>query len=65
MKEQELASKKIRLETRHQKRLVEKASKLSNEDLLEIFRQRGESNKVQKSKGKDGKGKKEKAKQPA
>ena len=42
-KEQAQASKRIRLESQRQKRLVDKASKLNNEDLLEIFRQRHEN----------------------
>ena len=41
-KEKNLMTKKVRAETQRQKRLIDKANKLSNEDLLEIFRQRHE-----------------------
>ena len=44
------ASKRIRLEAQRQKRLLEKASKLNNEDLLEIFRQRHEKQQAEKIK---------------
>ena len=37
------ATKKIRAEAQRQKRLLEWANKLSNEDLLEVFRQRHEN----------------------
>ena len=42
-KEHKAATKKIRLEAQRQKRLIEKASKLNNEDLMEIFKQRHEN----------------------
>ena len=51
-KEQNQASKKVKVEAQRQKRLVEKASRLSNEDLLEIFRQRHENQEQFKGKAK-------------
>ena len=42
-KEHKAASKKIKAEAQRQKRLLQKANNLSNEDLLEIFRQRNEN----------------------
>ena len=62
-KDHNAASKRIRLEGQRQKRLIEKASRLSNEDLLEIFRQRHENQEAAKGKAKaKGKAAKEKAK---
>ena len=46
------ASKKVRAEAQRQKRLLEKANKLSNEDLLEGFRQRHENLEAAKVKAK-------------
>ena len=48
--EQRAAAKKLRLETQRQKRLLDKASALSNEDLLEIFNQRRENQELVKKK---------------
>ena len=42
VKEKNQMASKVRAETQRQKRLIDKASRLSNEDLLEIFRQRHE-----------------------
>ena len=42
VKEKNQMTAKVRAEAQRQKRLIDKASKLSNEDLLEIFRQRHE-----------------------
>ena len=44
------ATNQVRLETQRQKRLVEKASRLSNEDLLEVFHQRHENQAAYKAK---------------
>jgi len=41
--EQRAASKKHKLAVQRQKRLLDKASSISNEDLLEIFNQRREN----------------------
>ena len=51
------ASKKNKAESQRQKRLIEKASKLNNEDLLEIFRQRQERQQTEKAKAMDSAGK--------
>ena len=48
--EQRAAAKKLRLATQRQKRLLDKASALSNEDLLEIFNQRRENQELVKKK---------------
>ena len=45
-KQQKETSKKIRLEEQRQKRLVEKASRLSNEEVLEVFSHRRENQEV-------------------
>ena len=51
-KQQKETSKKIRLEEQRQKRLVDKASRLSNEELLEVFSQRRENQEVFRAKAK-------------
>ena len=53
-KEQNAATKRIKVETQRQKqkRLIDKASRLSNEELLEVFRQRQENQEVRSSRGK-------------
>ena len=51
-KEQKAATKRIKVEAQRQKRLIEKASKLNNEDLLEIFRQRHDKQEAEKAKAK-------------
>ena len=51
-KEQHQKSKQIRMEAQRQKRLLEKANRLSNNDLLEIFRQRQENQEAAKAKAK-------------
>ena len=48
--EQRAADKKHRLDVQRQKRLLDKASALSNEDLLEIFNQRRENQEMVKKK---------------
>ena len=48
--EQRAAAKKHRLAVQRQKRLLDKASALSNEDLLEIFNQRRENQELVKKK---------------
>ena len=50
--QQNETSKKIRLEEQRQKRLVDKASRLSNEELLEVFSQRRENQEVFRAKAK-------------
>ena len=67
--EQRAAAKKHKVAVQRQKRLLDKASALSNEDLLEIFNQRRENQELvkekevakakAKSKGKDKAGKTE------
>ena len=47
-KEHHEANKKIRIETQRQKRLIDKACRLSNEELLEVFSQRREIKKCSK-----------------
>ena len=51
-KQQKETTKKIRLEEQRQKRLVDKASRLSNEELLEVFSQRRENQEVFRAKAK-------------
>jgi hypothetical protein len=59
-KQQKETSKKIRLEEQRQKRLVDKASRLSNDELLEVFSQRRENQEVFRASAKaKAKGKKE------
>ena len=47
-----IATKRVRAENQRQKRLLEKANKLSNEDILEVFRQRHENQEAAKVKAK-------------
>ena len=55
--EQRAAAKKHKVAVQRQKRLLDKASALSNEDLLEIFNQRRENQEMVKKKGSgEGKG---------
>ena len=51
-KQQKETTKKIHLEEQRQKRLVDKASRLSNEELLEVFSQRRENQEVFRAKAK-------------
>ena len=51
-KEQNAKTKQIRMETQRQRRLIEKANRLSNNDLLEMFRQRHENQEAAKAKAK-------------
>ena len=51
-KQQQETTKKIRLEEQRQKRLVDKASRLSSEELLEVFSQRRENQEVFRAKAK-------------
>ena len=51
-KQQNETTKKIRLEAQRQKRLVDKASRLSNEELLEVFSQRRGNREVFRAKAK-------------
>ena len=55
--EQRAAAKRLRLATQRQKRLLDKASALSNEDLPEIFNQRRENQELVKKGSREGKGK--------
>ena len=50
--EQNETSKKIRNETQRQKRLIDKASRLSNEELFEVFNQRRENQELFRAKAK-------------
>jgi len=55
--EQRAASKKHKLAVQRQKRLLDKASSISNEDLLEIFNQRRENQEqCNKKRSREGKG---------
>ena len=50
-KEQNAATKRIRAESQRQKRLIDKASRLNNEELMEVFRQRHENQEARTSRG--------------